>query len=328
MTNMIRQSRNRRFACHRSVSSGYEFCKTVSVGGPARGVQTTGILIASMLVLVAIGCRSPGPPAHRLRVSGAQQAADLVTSWLQSARQPHFSVEQVWPMQYSQGGFEKLAAGEIDLACTDRALNARELDDFGDRTVRGLRLGFLGYALYIHPSNRLDAIYSRHLEMILQGRISDWNQLVGDQIPELKGPINVYGLSKSTRAGMQLSHMARIWFDEPRWTVLDSDAEIIERVANDPLAIGFAGIGYAGDDVRYLGLRMARSGKAAYPSLEEIESEEYGLAKMLYVYYLDPPPPAVAAALEYLQTRAAAEAMAETDVWPTPDGRRVVQPPR
>ena len=191
--------------------------------------------------------------------------------------------------------------------------------------MRGYRVAFYGYALYVHPSNPLDAVFSRHVEMVLQQRIKDWHELAGDQIPELAGPIQVYGLAKGTRAGQQLSHMARIWFARPTWKVLESDHEVIEAVAQDPLALGFAGLGYD-DGVRYLGLRMERTGRPAFPSLEEIESERYGLAKLIYVYFTMPASAAAEAVADYLLSDEGHTAIEAMEMWAIPPERAVLAP--
>lgn len=250
----------------------------------------------------------------------------MVESWLRASQTHGFDVQKLWPLDYSQRGFENLARGACDLACTDRLLSPREREQFGDRPVHGYRVAFYGYGLYVHPDNPLDAVFAKHVEMVLQGTITDWSQLAGQAIPDWQGPIRTYGRSKSTRAGMQLSHMARLFVGEPSWTVCESDAEIIAAVASDPYALGFATIGYD-QGVRCLGLRMSRHGEPALPSLEEIEREEYGLAKVIYVYYIEPPSLAVQAAVDYLQSDAGRAAIEATDMWAVQPDRAEVPPP-
>jgi phosphate transport system substrate-binding protein len=262
-----------------------------------------------------------------VRLAGAQIPVELVESWLHEANSPAFVTTQVTPVYLSQHGFENLARGECDLACTDRTITPRELEQFGDHPVRGQRVAFYGYALYVHPSNPLDSVFARHIRLIFQKRIKDWSELGGDAIPQLEGPIRLYGPPKSTRAGMVLSPLANIWFAEPTWEVLDSDAEVAAKVAEDPLALGFASIGHD-QQVRYLGLRMERRSAPSFPSLEEIESERYGLAKLIYVYYTEPPSPAVQAVLDFLFSDAGQAAIEGTDLWAVPPDRASVPPLR
>ncbi len=296
--------------------------KTPSVRGRSAIAKHAApqLLLIGMTLAAVAGCGHTGRPAVHLRLSGAQIPTEMTASWLDDARGRGFTIEKVWPLNYSQSGFSKLAAGTCDLACTDRRLSSTELEQFGDRRVRGHRIAFYGFGLYVHLDNPLDAIFAGHLELVLREQITDWQQLAGDAV-DWQGPIQVYGRAKDTRAGMHLSHMARILIAEPTWEVKPTDQAVIAAVADDPRALGFANIGYDDADVRYLGLRMERTGPAAYPSLEEIESERYGLAKLIYVYHIEPPTPAVQAALDYLRSEVGAAAIRDTDMWP-------VDPPR
>jgi phosphate transport system substrate-binding protein len=263
----------------------------------------------------------------QISLAGAQISVELVESWLHDSRSQGFATTQISPVYMSQHGFENLARGECDLACTDRPITSRELEQFGDRRIEGRRVAFYGYALYVHPSNPLDAIFSKHVRLVFQKRIKDWAELAGDKLPELQGPINLYGPGKSTRGGMILGPIANIWFAEPTWTVLNSDAEIVAKVAEDPLGLGFASIGYE-EGVRYLGLRMERQGSPVFPSLEAIEAERYGLAKLIYLYYVAPPNPAATAVLDYLSSDDGRRAIESTDLWSIAPDRSVVPPPQ
>ena len=256
-----------------------------------------------------------------MRLAGAQVSLEYVESWLRRSENPRFKVERVGPAAYSQDGFRALARGQCDLACTDRTLSPRELPMFGGTPVAGQRIGFYGYALYVHPDNPLDSIFAKHIRLIFRKQVTDWSELGAG-----KGPIHLYGPRKSTRGGEILARQAGIWFADATWTVLDSDLEIVRAVAKDPLGLGFASIGYD-RDVRYLGLRMDRHGEPAFPSLEEIEQERYGLAKVLYVYYRTPPSAAVQAALDYLASEACQQAMQANEVWPIAPADRPVPVP-
>ena len=153
-------------------------------------------------------------------LGGAQLPVELVQSWLRDSSKYSFSTSQVSPVHLSQHGFTHLAEGRCDIACTDRVITSRELEQFGDHELQGCRVAFYGYALYVHPDNPLDAVFSRHMRMVFQRRITDWRELAGDEIPDWSGPIRLYGPPKSTRAGTTLSPIANIWFDSPTWEVL------------------------------------------------------------------------------------------------------------
>ena len=269
------------------------------------------VAVALGLLVAVTGCTAVAPPhAVRLSLAGAQIPLELVESWLRDADEFHFQTERVQPVVYSQHGFQSLLEDQCDVACTDRPIEPQELRRFGERRIEGHRVAFYGFALYVHPENPLDSIFAKHIKLLFQKKITDWKTLGGRE-----GPITLYGPQKATRGGMILMQRANIWFDKPAWTALDSDIEIVHHVAADPTALGFASIGFD-QDVRYLGIRMRRINPPAFPSLEEIESERYGLAKVIYVYFASPPNPAAQAVLDYLFSARGRTAIESTNVWP------------
>lgn len=268
-------------------------------------------------VLALTGCGGEvRRPAVPVRLTGAQIATELVESWLGRARACRFVVEKPVFPTWSEVGFRALAAGRCDLACTDRPPGPQEQAAFGDRRVAGYRVAFYGYALYVHPDNPLDSIFAKHIGQVFQRKIADWKELGGNQLPDLSGPIKLYGPRKASRGGMVLMQQARVWFAQPTWEVVDSDQQVLDRVAADPAALGFASLGLDRDGVRHLGIRMERGGQPAFASLEEIESQRYGLAKVIYVYCVAPPSPAAARVLDYLFSPRGQQAIEATDVWP------------
>jgi phosphate transport system substrate-binding protein len=270
------------------------------------------------------GCRAAPPrPAFAVRLAGAQIPVELVASWLGDAEDYRFEVEQVGPVFLSQHGFQNLRDGNCDLTCTDRLITAREYEELGERELKGYRVAFYGYGLYVHPDNPLDSMYAGHLKLLFQRKLTDWRELG----TPYEGPIRLVGPEKSTRGGMILMRQAEIWLDKPTWETRDSDLAIIDAVATDPYALGFASIGFD-QEVRYLGLRMRRTDPPAFPSLEEIESERYGLAKVIYVYMPADASPAVTAVLDYLFSANGRQAIEATRVWAVPRERALVEMPR
>ena len=265
-----------------------------------------------MTLALITGCATPRPVID-VSLAGAQISLELIESWLRDSHDVRFRVERVSPVFVSQDGFQALGRGDCDIACTDRPLTSRERAQI-TAPVEGARIAFYGYALYVHPDNPLDSIFAGHLSLLFQHKITDWNQLFRRDDLEFAGPIRLIGPEKSTRGGEILMRQARIWFDSPTWQALDSDAQIINAVANDPLALGFAAVGYH-DGVRPLGLRMSRNDPPAFPSLEEIESQRYGLAKVIYIYWTAPATPTAEAVRAYLFSQRARQAMAATKVW-------------
>lgn len=282
-------------------------------------------LPVALLLALATGCGGDEYRGARLRLAGAQIPVELMESWLREARGPRFETERAGEAVWSQNGFDRLASGEADIACVDRPIGKQELDDLAGKPVEGMRVGFYGFAFYVHPSNKLDSVYAGHIRYLFQRKITDWKELAG-QGPQVEGPIRLIGPKKASRGGELLKMQANVFFDRPTWEPKETDEEIIEAVAADPLALGFAAIGLD-QGARYLGLRMERTGDPAFPSLDEIESDRYGLAKVIYIYYPTPPTPAVTDLLTYLYGATGRAAIESTGVWPIRRERAAVTSP-
>lgn len=292
-----------------------------------------GCLTAILVVTCACsitGCLSEnvGTPATKISLAGAQIPVDLVESWLNDSQQPNFDIRRVGPTYLSQHGFDNLRDGPADVAVTDRPVGKLEFAALCEKgkTVEGMRVGFYGFAFYVNPQNTIDSIFAGHLRYLFQKKTTDWKELAPAG-SKLEGPIRLIGPEKSTRGGESLMRHANIWFAQATWETKETDSQIVDAVADDPLALGFASLGFD-QGVRYLGLRMDRNGPPVLPSLEAIEEERYGYAKVIYVYYATPATPQVQAMLDYLFSPAGVAAIQSTSVWPLAKERARIDGPR
>lgn len=267
------------------------------------------------------GCSPDRNATFSLRLAGAQIATELVSSWLNASAGARYKTEHIQPLYLSQHGFERLREGAADLACTDRVISAREAAEMG-MPVKGFRVGFYGYAFYVNRANPIDSIYAGHIRLLFRKQIRDWKELGA----QMQGSPRLIGPEKGTRGGMILMQQAGILLSDATWETRESDAAVVADVAADTTALGFAAIGLD-HDARYVGLRMERNSPPAFPSLEEIESQRYGLAKVIYVYGPDPLPLAGQSALDYLYSESGRAAIEATDVWPLPRERAAAPAP-
>lgn len=295
---------------------------------PVRGWCTALLLAAWFGSLTGCAFDDVTTPATKISLAGAQIPVDLVESWLNDAKQPAFDVKRMGPTYLSQHGFDNLRDGLADVAVTDRPVGKLEFAALQEKgkTVEGMRVGFYGFAFYVNPQNTIDSVFAGHLRYLFQKKTTDWKELAPAG-SKLEGPIRLIGPEKSTRGGEILMRQANIWFAQATWETKANDSQIVEAVASDPLALGFASLGFD-QGVRYLALRMDRNGPPVLPSLEAIEDERYGLAKVIYVYYATPPTPPVQAMLDYMFSPAGVASIQSTSVWPLGRERARIEGPR
>lgn len=137
---------------------------------------------------------------------------------------------------------------------------------------------------------QLDAIYSWNRRRGYKQGITSWGQL-GLTGKLANHPIKVYGLSGDSTGIME-------WFR--RHVLLDgkfldnveevpSSKELIQRLNQDPFAIGFTGISYLNPKIRIVPIAENESGPFSSGSLADVLNGKYPLTRYMYVYLKQPP---------------------------------------
>ncbi|MEO0912395.1 MAG: phosphate ABC transporter substrate-binding/OmpA family protein [Pseudomonadota bacterium] len=183
--------------------------------------------------------------------------------------------------------FEQLAISDAALAVTNRQIaggEAQLIAALGRGDPRSDERQFVaaldGVVLVTSRDNPVKSLTEDEIAAVLAGQIDDWAQIGGDA-----GPITLFRPDDETGtwavadaqimadAGLALSPLAR---------VLPTDAEVSDRVASDPRAIGVT---------TYSNLRSARAmliegacGIWAQADPFTIKTEEYPFTKRIYMY--------------------------------------------
>lgn len=295
---------------------------------PTPGSDAPQVPAIPALVLDLPAAARPAPPPlpkteHILRVAGsytlgARLAPDLAKAFLQQVLQAQYVVIKPGPAAYvhrveallpgeprprrieivaagSAHGFHALAAGEADVALTTRPpLEAERalLAARGDLNLPGAEqvLGLEALAVIGHPTNPLENLSIDEVRRIYTGEATDWSQVGGGKMPIVR-----YACRESSAYDFFASHVLLPGdrFTE-QITYLTHGREVIERVRNEPAAIGYVASGDA-RGIRPFGL-VATRGAPLSPTLLNIRREDYPLTRRLYVYTPPLPPNPVAQA--------------------------------
>lgn len=228
--------------------------------------------------------------AGLLAERGYQQPQTLPTGvtdeWRLVARAPDGSSASVQIAAHGTGtGFTALANKTTDVAAASRPITDAEataLAPLGDLRSRQAEyvIALDGLAIIVHPGNPLRELDLQRLAQIFAGDISDWQQLGGQP-----GAIHLYARDDRSgtydtfrelvlsSAGKRLSTQAKRY---------ESNEELAEQVASDPAGIGFTSLAAAAKLPR-LALRDGE-GRAILPSEASVATEDYPLARRLFLY--------------------------------------------
>jgi phosphate transport system substrate-binding protein len=226
------------------------------------------------------------PVSGTIRIWGNPYIPELVQAWEDGFRRHHPGIEFTTRLKGTEAAMAGLYADIADVVFIGREPYRPELRAFEDwfgYAPTGIKITSGSYAtqhktfalmVYVHKDNplagmtlaQLDAIYSAERRRGASGPIKTWGQL------GLKGewadrPIHVLGYNFDT--GMAGFFRLTVMRDSDRWNpelkdfdngrtpageVINAGTYILDAVAKDPAAIGFANVLFENPGVKRIGL--------------------------------------------------------------------------
>lgn len=184
-------------------------------------------------------------------------------------------------------GFAALLDGTADIAMSSRAVKPEETEMFafaglGDPTDVSQEHAFAvdGLLVIVHPDLPLAALPAAEISGLLSGRIANWKELGG---PDL--PVTVYSRGEKSGTFSTITDTMLKPFGEAmsaKAVIIDRSDELSQAVANDPGAIGYVGFAFKGDS-KPLKL-VSTCNLINDPSAFTAKTGEYPLSRRLYLY--------------------------------------------
>jgi len=183
--------------------------------------------------------------------------------------------------------FAGLASGEADIVMAAQPMTEDEaalLTSAGlpdPRTAGGERIVAMdGVVALVHPANGLRSISIEELAQVFAGEITNWSALGGPNMP-----ISLYApaAGSATMQSFDSLAMAPLGLGlSPNIREIADEASVSDTVAGDPAGIGLASFAYRRAS-KPLAISQA-CGIVSSPNAFSIKTEEYPLARRLYLY--------------------------------------------
>jgi phosphate transport system substrate-binding protein len=223
----------------------------------------------------------------------------------------------------------------VELLASSRQLTEDELKGFeSNQGYRPLEVPIAmdAVAIYVHRDNPVQELAMEQVDAIFgkdykrgHAPITTWKQ-VGVQTTLGDQPIRLYGRDKKSGTRAFFKHVA-LKDGELKSDLLEqpgSASEII-AIAQDPLAIGYAGVGFQVSAVRTVPVAAAAGQPAVSPSAETVTSGAYPLGRSLYLYVKKNPKddlaPEVKEFLSFVNSRQGQETVARANFYPLPNNQ-------
>jgi phosphate transport system substrate-binding protein len=260
----------------------------------------SSIRVLAILFLVApillLGCKKKegGEEKTVISIKGSDTMVNLAQKWAETYMQKNPNVSIQVTGGGSGTGIAALLNGTTDLADASRELKQDEIETAKQKGITPVvyKVALDGIAVIVHPDNKVDNLTLKQLSDIFSGKISNWKQLGGSDMP-----ITLYGRENSSGTyeffkehvlgknaeGKQIDY-------SPSTQVLQGTAALGEAVARDVKGIGYGGVGYFAErkDVKILHIKKDDQAPAISPSdngkvhYNAIWNGDYSISRYLY----------------------------------------------
>lgn len=246
-------------------------------------------IISIPLVLGFAGCsrdnQAGSTTGRYLTIKGSDTMVHLASNWAE-AFMKHEGAPGVSVTGGGSGtGIAALLNGTTDICIASRNIKPKELDLAAQKGINPVEITVArdGIAVIVHPDNPVSELTVEQIGKIYTGAYTNWRQVGGPDA-------NVIVLSRESSSGTYVFFQSRV-LSKKDYTasarLMPATSAIVQSVSQDRWAIGYVGLGYAteaGERVRMLRVKDSTGSPAVLPAVATVKSDEYPIARVLYMY--------------------------------------------
>ena len=254
-------------------------------------------------------------PITYLENKGSDTIVNLALAWAEQYQQLHPEIRISVTGGGSGTGIAALINGTVDIANASREIKEEEIQDAVENGIDPVEYVIArdAIAVIVNPDNPINQLTLQQVSAIYSGEIDNWSELGGEDRPIVR-------LSRETNSGTHVYFLETVLRlgDEENTTLFSTDTlllpsseGIIAEVSDNPNAIGYDGLGYVTPDVKVLAIAKTASSQYIYPSGDTVNSNEYPIARDLYMYTESNPDDTLLAYLKWILSPEAQDIVTE-----------------
>lgn len=248
-------------------------------------------------VLIFSGCKQKVTAEKVvITVKGSDTMVNLAQKWAEVYMKLNPNISIQVNGGGSGTGIAALLNKTTEIANSSRDIKEAELEKAKESGITPVQyeVALDGIAVIVHPNNKVDNLSVQQLSDIFSGKITNWEQLGGGNLP-----ITLYGRENSSGTYEFFKEHVLGKDDKGKQKdyatstqVLQGTSALGESVARDVKGIGYGGVGYFAErnDVKILHVKADEKSEAIIPSennkvnYEVIWNKKYSISRYLYCY--------------------------------------------
>jgi len=203
-------------------------------------------------------------------------------------------------------GIAALINATVDIANASRRIKPEEQAEAESNGITPIEFVIArdAIAIIVNQENPVDRLTIAQVSDIYSGVTNNWMEVGGEDRPIVR-------LSRETNSGTHVYFLEQVIRkgDKEDKTLFSTDTLLLPssegisaEIRQNPNAIGYDGLGYVTDDMKVIAISSDVSGQFVLPSPETVHSQEYPIARDLYMYTAGEPTETIKAYLEWILT--------------------------
>jgi len=181
-------------------------------------------------------------------------------------------------------GISALIEGTTDIAQSSRRISFSERQRMqeGGKVAREVIAAYDALAVVVHPQNRVTNLTREQLEGIFTGRIRNWSEVGGDNMP-------IVPYARETSSGTYEFFKEIVLRNRNYMNGIMSmpaTGAIIQSVSQTRGAIAYVGLAYLNSNVKAIHVSYDQGKTYVEPSVANAKNETYPIVRPLYYYYV------------------------------------------
>lgn len=200
-------------------------------------------------------------------------------------------------------GVQAVGTGAADVGMASREVKDSEKEEYPgivETTVAGD-----GIAIVVYSDNPVDTLTIAQIKMIYKGEITNWNEVGGDDL-------EIVLVGRDSTSGTREFFYESVMNEEDFATTMlekNSNGAVLQTISQTPGAIGYISMGYVDDSVK--ALNIAVDGSVIEPTVANVLSGNYPIARNLYMLTMGEPTGLAADYIDFILSDAGQDIVSE-----------------
>lgn len=227
--------------------------------------------------LIALACALSGAYAEeKIVIDGSTTVGPIAKAFADFYKETNPDVNITISESGSGNGVKSLINGACNIANLSRFMKEGEFKSCVEKGVLPVAhvVAYDGLAVIVNPENKVGALTMEQVSDIYQGKITNWKQLGGDDMP-------IVIVSRDTNSGTYETFNELVLLKKPvakNAEYVGSNGQARTRVNSTKGAIAYVGLGFADNSVKALSIN------GILPNAKNISSGKYPISRPLFMF--------------------------------------------